>query len=147
MSSTINTVSPSRTNNRKATMIQTMYNKLTDEQREAALAKSQTMNPFIFDVSNDREITDLLQDAVDFGHKVNLPQGAYTTLVDEAYGTYFHLVSPKGEVVETWELAHDLAGWSDTDLKWCGLNRNGTIRATRKSTTKRTKRTKRSTRN
>ena len=128
-------------------MIQTMYNKLTDEQREAALAKSQTMNPFIFDVSNDREITDLLQDAVDFGHKVNLPQGAYTTLVDEAYGTYFHLVSPKGEVVETWELAHDLAGWSDTDLKWCGLNRNGTIRATRKSTTKRTKRTKRSTRN
>ena len=143
MSITTNTVSPSRTSNSKANM-NPIYNTLTDAQREAALTKSQTMNPFIFDVSDDRQIADLIQDAVDFGHRVNLPQGAYKTHFDS---TYFYLVSPKGEVVESWELAHDLADWSVADLNWCGLNRNGTVRATRKRSTKRTSRAKRSTRN
>jgi hypothetical protein len=144
MSSTTNTVSPSRTFNNKATM--SKFNTLTDKQRTTALTKTQTQNPHFYDVSEDREIAALLQDASDLNLIVALPQGAYRTHIHLAArdvdgdATYCFLVSPNGKVTEGWEVPHSLEDWSDMDLKWCGLNRNGKIRATR---TKRSKRTNR----
>lgn len=135
MSSTTNTVSPSRTFNNKATM--SKFNTLTDKQRTTALTKTQTQNPHFYDVSEDREIAALLQDGSDLGLIVALPQGAYRTHID---ASYCFLVSPNGKVTEGWDVPHSLEEWSDMDLKWCGLNRNGKIRATR---TKRSKRTNR----
>jgi hypothetical protein len=135
MSSTTNTVSPSRTFNTKATM--SKFNTLTDKQRTTALTKTQTQNPHFYDVSEDREIAALLQDGSDLGLIVALPQGAYRTHFE---ATYCFLVSPNGKVTEGWDVPHSLEEWSDMDLKWCGLNRNGKIRAAR---TKRSKRTNR----
>lgn len=135
MNSTTNTASPSRTFNTKATM--SKFNTLTDKQRTTALTKTQTQNPHFYDVSEDREIAALLQDASDLNLTVALPQGAYRTQFD---ASYCFLVSPNGKVTEAWEVPHSLEDWSEMDLKWCGLTRNGKIRATR---TKRSKRTNR----
>ena len=112
--------------------MKTTYNKLPETVRTTALAakrKQPRVNPYLFDVRKDRELSELLTDAADHGETVNLPVGAYkidfTEAVDRMYDATITwvLVNAKGKTRYCYNglPAEDTPQWVKWVQKFLGI--------------------------